>query len=160
METTKKKKTIKYAVYGAVVLIAALLQNTGGLFFEIGRARCFFLIPVCIILGINEDVRIASLLGFFGGLLWDVVSVQHMGFNCIFLMFVCYCAAAFVAHVFRNTFLTGFIASAAAILFYCLLYWLLFVLVSQPDGAGYALGRFYIPCAVYTIVLAPLLRRH
>ncbi|MBR7072178.1 MAG: rod shape-determining protein MreD [Eubacterium sp.] len=157
MELTKKKRTIKYAVYGAVLLLAALLQNTGGLFPEIGRARCFLLIPVCIILGINEDERVAAFIGLFGGFLWDAVCAQHMGFNCIFLMFACYFASALVSYVFRNTFVTGLIASVTAIVVYCLLYWLLFVLMSRPEGAGFALGRFYVPCALYSIALAPVI---
>lgn len=157
MELTKKKKIIKYSVYGAVLLVAALLQNIGGLFFEIGRARCFFLIPVCVLLSITEDERTSALIGLFGGFLWDMVSVQHMGFNCIYLMFICYCVAALVSHLFRNTFISGIIACAVAIILYCFLYWLLFVLTSKAEGAGTALGKFYLPCAIYTIVLTPLI---
>lgn len=157
MELTKNKKIIKYCVYGAVLLIAALLQNIGGLFFEIGRARCFFLIPACVLLGINEDEKNAALIGLFGGFLWDVVSAQHMGFNCIYLMFMCYCISALVTYIFRNTFLSGFIACAAVTVLYVLIYWILFVLIIKPEGAGTALGRFYIPCCIYTIILTPLI---
>lgn len=157
MELTRKKKIIKYSVYGAVLLVAALLQNIGGLFFEIGRARCFFLIPVCIILSITEDDRTAALIGLFGGFLWDMVSLQHYGFNCIYLMFICYCVSVLVSRLFRNTFISAFIACAVAIVFYCFIYWLFFVLFSKAEGAGTALGKFYLPCAVYTVVLTPLI---
>ncbi|MBR6391765.1 MAG: hypothetical protein IKS12_00630 [Eubacterium sp.] len=94
---------------------------------------------------------------YSGGFLWDAVCAQHMGFNCIFLMFACYFASALVSYVFRNTFVTGLIASVTAIVVYCLLYWLLFVLMSRPEGAGFALGRFYVPCALYSIALAPVI---
>ena len=157
MGLSYREKTIKYVIYCVVLLVASLLQNVSGLFPHIGSARCFFLIPVSIILGINEDERIAALLGLFGGFLWDAVSVQHMGFNCIFLMLVCFISSALVSYIFRNTFITGFISSAAAIVLYTLVYWLIFILLMSPEGAGGALLFFYIPSAVYTIVLTPAL---
>ena len=41
MELTKKQATIKYCVYCLLIVIADLMQNVGGLWFEIGGARCF-----------------------------------------------------------------------------------------------------------------------
>jgi len=80
-----------------------------------------------------------------------------MGFNCIYLMFACYCISALVTYIFRNTFLSGFIACAAVTVIYIFLYWLMFILISKPEGAGTALGRFYVPCCIYTIALTPLI---
>ena len=157
MELTYKRKIIKYLLYCSVIVLAALLQNVSGLFPHIGSARCFFLLPVCVLLGISEDERTAALLGLFGGMLWDMVSVQHMGFNCVYLMLVCFITSALVSFIFRNTFITGFIASAAAVLLYTLLYWLIFILIFSPEGAGRALLFFYIPSALYTVVLTPVL---
>ncbi|MCR5208531.1 MAG: rod shape-determining protein MreD [Eubacterium sp.] len=157
METAEKKSKIRYALWLVMLLIAALLQNVGGLFPEIGGARCFLLIPVCVMLGINEDERTAAFIGLFGGFLWDSVCSRHTGFNCIYLMFICFIASSLVTYIFRNTFMTGFIACAGATVLYCLLYWLFFILTSGSDGAGTALLRFYIPCAVYTVVLTPFI---
>ena len=167
MELTKKDKIIKYSVYCLVIAAAALLQNVSGLFPEVFRARCFLLIPVSVLLGLDEDEKNAALLGLFAGFLWDMVSAHHMGFNCIFLMFFCYLSSALVTFVFRNTFWLGFVQSAAVTVIYCLLYWLLFVLPTGRVGALGALGAFYIPCAVYTcavtlilcLILNPLIRK-
>ena len=101
MKLTKKQATIKYCVYCLLIVIADLMQNVGGLWFEIGGARCFFVIPVAVILGIDEDEKTAALLGFFAGLLWDCVARQHMGFNCIFLMLLCFVISSFV-HIFLD----------------------------------------------------------
>lgn len=158
MELTKRRKTIKYFVYAGLLLLTALLQNVGGLFPEIFGARCFLLVPVCVLLGINEDERLAAVYGLAGGLLWDMVSAQHMGFNCIYLMFICYFASALVTYVFRNTFLTGLISAFAAVILYCLMYWLFFVLIASRDGAGRALVRFYLPCMIYTAAATPLIQ--
>ncbi|MGN0528446.1 MAG: hypothetical protein ACI4IE_04865, partial [Eubacterium sp.] len=39
---------------------------------------------------------------------------------------------------------------------YCLFYWLIFMVVQKSDGSVWTLFYFYIPCAVYTMVLTPL----
>ena len=157
MELTKKEKTIKYAVYCLIIAAFSLLQNVGGLWFEIGGARCFFLIPVCVILGIDEDEKVSALLGLFAGFLWDCVSAHHMGFNCIYLMVLCYITSAFVTFVFRDTFWIEFSASAIISFIYVLAYWLIFVLRKGNEGSALSFLNFYFPCFIYTAALMPIL---
>ena len=57
MELTKKERTIKYGVYAAVLLLAALLQNVLSLRFSIGSAHCLIVVPTAVLLGINEDEK-------------------------------------------------------------------------------------------------------
>lgn len=153
MQLTKKDKTIKYVAYILIIACASLLQNVAGLWLEIGNARCFFLIPTTIILGIDEDERISALLGFAGGLLWDVVSAQHMGFNCIFLMLFCYVTSALVTYLFRSTYWVNAISGILGSFLYCIIYWLFFVVVGGSNGRIATLGYFYIPCFIYTSVM-------
>ena len=157
MELSKREKTIKYAVFCGIIAIASLLQNVGGLWFEIGGARCFFVIPVCVVLGLNEDEKASALLGLFAGLLWDSLSAQHMGFNSVFLMLFCYIASALVTFIFRDTFMIEFASSAVISLLYVLLYWLFFVLRRGVDGSAISFLNFYLPCFVYTSLMMPLL---
>ena len=157
MELTKKEKTIKYSVFCAFIALFSLLQNVGGLWFEIGGARCFFLIPVCVIFSIDEDEKISALLGLFAGLLWDAVSVQHMGFNSVLLMVSCYIVSALVTFIFRDTFWIEFAATGIITLLYVLLYWLFFVLRKGVDGSAFSFLSFYLPCFVYTLLMTPLL---
>lgn len=157
MELTKKQKTIKYTVYCLLIALAALLQNTQGLWFEIGGARCFFLIPVAVVLGINEDERAAAFLGLFAGFLWDMVSAQHMGFNFIYLMLVCYITSSLVSYVIRDTFWVCAVSAIICTVLYCVLYWLIFIVFSGVHGAAESLGYFYIPCAIYTSVMSIIL---
>lgn len=157
MQLTKREKKIKYLVYCLVILAAALLQNIGGLWFEIGSARCFFLLPVAVILGIDEDERIAAMIGGFAGLLWDMVSVQHAGFNFVFLTLMCYIISAFVSYIFRPTYWVNAISSILLTLLYCVLYWLIFVLPKGRDGSAAVLAQFYLPCFVYTSVISMIL---
>ena len=157
MNLTKKQKTIKYAVYCLLILAGGLLQNVHGLWLEIGNARCFFLIPFPILLGINEDERVSALLGLFAGLLWDFVAVQHMGYNLVFLTLICYIASALVSYLLRATFWVKFGACSIATILYCLIYWLLFVVPNGSTGDGASFGYFYIPCIIYTMAISFLL---
>lgn len=154
MELTKKEKTAKYIVYCLLIAGAALLQNVSGLFPQIGSARCFLLIPVAVVLGIDEDEKNAAFLGLLGGILWDIFSVQHMGFNCIYLMIMCYISSALVSYIFRNTFWLSFIASIIPVFFYSVLYWALFILARRTQGSVSAFFTFYLPCAIYTSVIS------
>ena len=157
MELTKREKTIKYTLSCLIIALFALLQNVGGLWFEIAGARCFFLIPVCVILGLDEDEKVSALLGLFAGLLWDCVSVQHMGFNSVILMVTCYIVSAFVTFIFRDTFWIEFVSSAAITLVYVFAYWLFFVLRRGVDGSAVSLVNFYLPSFVYTVAMMPIL---
>ena len=55
MELTKKERTIKYVVYAVILCLLSLLQNVGGLWLEIGGARCFLLVPAAVLLSLDED---------------------------------------------------------------------------------------------------------
>ena len=61
MELTTHQKTVKYTVYCLVIAVAGLLQNTPGLFWQIGSARCFLLLPVTLLLVMGERELPAAL---------------------------------------------------------------------------------------------------
>lgn len=157
MELTKREKTIKYLVYALIVGLSALIQNVGGLSLEIGRARCFILIPIALLLSIGEQEIPATIIGLGAGLLWDMVSAQHMGFNSIFLMVMCYFMAVMISHLLRATYWVGVVCSIISTLFYVLLYWLMFVVAKGGDGAVMTFANFYLPSFVYTSVVTVIL---
>ena len=157
MSLTKKQRTIKYLVCCLLILVAHLLQNIGGMWLEIGGARCFFIIPVAVALGIDEDERVSALFGFFAGFLWDCVSSSHMGFNFIFLALACYISSALVSYLLRATYWVTAISCISSTVLYCVLYWLFFVVINGSDGAVKSIGYFYIPCIIYTSVISLLI---
>lgn len=157
MELTKREKTIKYAIYCGLLAIFALIQNVSGLWIEIGGARCFFLIPVAVLLGIDEDEKMAAVIGAFAGILWDVVSLQHFGFNAIFIMLVCYFVSALVSFLLRATYWVGVVSSVVASLLYVVIYWLLFVAIKGGDGVTRVFFTFYVPSFICTSIMALIL---
>lgn len=156
MDQTYRQRTGKIICYVILVCLAALIQNTSGLSIEIGGARCFLLLPVCMMIGIGEDERAAALIALFGGMLWDLSSAVHLGFNAIFMCIMCFFGAAFITYILRNTFITNFIFSTLFILLYCFLYWLMFIIIKNVKGAELSLFTFYIPSAIYTIAISPI----
>lgn len=157
MELSKKQKTIKYFCYCLMILLADLLQNTGGLFPQIFGARCFLLLPLAIILAMGEDIIASAFMGLFAGLLWDMSGAVHLGFNCIFIAVVCFLSSALVTYIVRDTFITNMICAALVIILYCFLYWLFFIVIKGVDGGETTLFSFYIPCAIYTLILTPVI---
>ena len=157
MDLSYKQKTTKAVIYCVIVALAALIQNTAGLTIEIAGARCFLLLPVCMILGTGEDERFAAFLALFGGLLWDLSAPAHLGFNSIFMCVMCFFGAALVTYILRNTFITNFIFSAVMIVLYSFLSWLFFIIIKDIKGAELTLFTFYLPSAVYTIFVTPLI---
>lgn len=153
MNLTKRERTIKYVIYCLFILAAGLLQNSGASILELGRAKCFFIIPTAVALGIDEDERGSAFLGLFAGLLWDVVSAQHMGFNVIFLTLVCYVTSSLVSYLIRSTYWVTVLACVIATGLYVLTYWLIFV-AFDGGGAVKSLGYFYIPSFIYTSVVS------
>lgn len=159
MNLTKKERTIKYLIYCLLILASALIQNVSSDILQIGRARCFFLIPVAVSLGIDEDERGSALLGFVAGLLWDSVSAQHMGFNFVFLVLVCYVSSSLVSYLIRPTYWVSVLASVFASGLYLLSYWIIFVAFSGTDGALASLRYFYFPSFVYTAIVSLIIAR-
>lgn len=156
MDLTRKQRLTKYICYCIFILFADLIQNVSGLMPEIFGARCFIIIPSLVILIIGEDEVTAAFIGLFAGLLWDMSSAVHMGFNCIFFAVICFIISILINHLIRDTFITNMIFCGTAIVLYCLLYWLAFIVIKGVDGGVSTLMCFYLPCAVYTAIVTPL----
>lgn len=157
MELTKKDKTIKYLVYCGIIALASLIQNVSGLWLEIGGARCFFLIPVTVLLALDEDEIIATGLGLFAGVLWDMVAQTHYGFNALFIMLSCYLISSLVSNLLRATYLVGVISSVVFTFIYVTVYWALFVAVKGGEGAVISYVSFYLPSFFYTAFMTVLI---
>ena len=140
MELTTHQKTVKYTVYCLVIAVAGLLQNTPGLLLVMGERE----LP-------------AALLGLFAGCVWDLHAAKSAGFNALFFMLLCFGVSAVMERYIRSTFVTHMLFALPAPFLYGLLYWLCFILIKGVDGGTNTLFTFYLPCALYTAVVAPIL---
>jgi uncharacterized membrane protein len=53
--------------------------------------------------------------------------------------------------------LINFIGSVVTIALYCVLYWLLFLMLKKIDGAGNTFWYVYLPSGIYTSVVAVIM---
>ena len=157
MNITSRQRNIKTAVYFIIIALIAVIQSTPGFTFEIAGARCFLLIPVCIILGMGEDEGLAAAMGLFGGLLWDATTSVHLGFNAVFLCLSCLISSTLVTFILRNTFIANLVFSAISAFAYALMYWLFFIVIKGINGAELSIIYFYFPSAFYTAALFPII---
>lgn len=151
MQLTKKEKTIKYVIYCGIIALFSLIQNVDGLWFEIGSARCLFLIPLCVLLSVGEDEKTAPLLGLFSGVLWDIIGANHTAFNAVFLTIACYVTSVFITHLLRDTYWVGVVIGCVFTLLYVLVYWIVYV-ATQKNGAVSIFFEFYFSSFLYTSI--------
>lgn len=156
MELTKKQRYTKYICFGVMLVLAELLQNISGLLPEILSARCFIMIPALIVIVIGEEEIPAAVIGLLSGMLWDLTSGVHLGFNCIFFAVLCFGISALMNRLLRDTFITNMLMCAIGTILYCIIYWLCFIVIKGINGAQNTIFTFYLPCAVYTMAITPI----
>ena len=64
---------IKRFILGAIIVIAALLQNTPGVMPQMFSANALLLIPVCVSVAMFESETVSLVFGLIAGLLWDFI---------------------------------------------------------------------------------------
>lgn len=89
--------------------------------------------------------------------MWDLHAAKSAGFNALFFMLLCFGVSAVMERYIRSTFVTHMLFALPAPFLYGLLYWLCFILIKGVDGGTNTLFTFYLPCALYTAVVAPIL---
>ncbi len=156
MELSARDKLFKGIFIVLSVVISVLIQNTAHLSIEIGGARCFLALPVCVILAIGETEGVAALIGLLGGLLLDVSSGVHTCYNAVFFCLVCFICSALISALLRNTFITNMVFTVSISIMYALLYWLFFIIFKGETGRELTLFTFYLPSALYTLIISPL----
>lgn len=155
-----KKKKVLYetrALFGALIIIFALLQNTPHLMPSILGSHALILIPLVVCIGMFEKAVVAALFGTFAGVLWDITVAKGDGYNAMVLMLLATAASVLISYLMRNNISTALLLSLSAIVIYMLLHWFIFVVCSGAKGGFITLGTFYLPSAIYTAVFAPLI---
>lgn len=156
MTVQTKTKAKRYAIFAMIIVIAHILQNTLHIFPEILGVRPALLISVAVCIAMFEGEVIGAVAGLFAGALWDTVTVTADGYNALY--FVVFCAlCGFLLRVFmRNNIITFTIMNTAITLFYFITYDLFFVTARGIDGGLKLFFTFYLPMAIYSLILTPL----
>ncbi len=157
MTLQTKTKAKRYLVYGVIILMAHILQNTAlTIFPEILSVRPILLISVAVCISMFEGEVVGAIAGFFAGALWDTVTVTADGYNALFLMAMCAGCGVLLRIFMRNNIITYIMMNTAITFIYVLSYTLFFVAARGIDGASEMFLKYYLPMAIYSLILTPI----
>ena len=148
-----KPKYIRWAIFGALLAVSVLLQNSVGGLLEFFGARVFICIPFCVAIAMFEREVPAAIFGALAGALWDVSSSAD-GFNTIVLMALCAVSSLLISHLMRNNVITSLVLGAGSIAAYEIIY-----IAVRFWGAGNPIRpifTFYLPSLIITVVFVPV----
>ena len=148
-----KPKYIRWAIFGALLALSVLVQNSVGGLTEIFGARIFLCIPFCVAIAMFEREVPAAIFGAIAGALWDISSGVD-GFNTIVLMLLCAVCSLLISHLMRNNLITALVLGAGSVVAYEILY-----VATRFWGAGSPVRQiftFYLPSLIVTVAFVPL----
>ncbi|MBR3587998.1 MAG: rod shape-determining protein MreD [Clostridia bacterium] len=144
---------IKRFILGLIIVIAALLQNTPGVMPQMFSANAMLLIPVCVSIAMFENEIVSLVFGLVAGLLWDFTAPEGYFFHSIVLCIAAFFVSMLVRRRVRNTLFGSMVLTFATVFLHNTVYWILFVLIPQSQGAGGVYFRFYFPSCIYTVLV-------
>jgi len=158
-KTLSREQKYTYSVrliYGALILLAGLLQNTPHLFPTIFGVHAWLLLPLMVCIAMLEKSLTGTLFGILAGALWDVALARGDGFHALFFMLASSGVCILMNYLMRNNLVTALILSSGTIVLYGLVHWLIFFVLSGADGVWLQLARFYLPSMVYSFLFTPI----
>lgn len=144
---------IKRFVLGFIIVLAAVLQNTPDVMPAMFSANPMLLIPVVVSIAMFESEIVSMVFGLIAGLLWDMTASEGHFFHSLILCVSAFFISMLVRRRVRNTLFGSMVMSFAVVFIHNTLYWLLFVFVPHPQGAGGAYFSFYFVSCIYTVLL-------
>lgn len=152
----EKKRRFRWALLALMLLVVWLAENTAGIFFGANNFRLYLMVGAVSAIAMLEEALPSALFGLFGGLLTDLFTPGQLGFHSIMLLLVGLFTSLCVSHFMRSTLLTSLMFSGAALLVYVCCYWL-FMIVFKGYGGLSALFTMFLPRALATWLLCPVL---
>ncbi|MBO5066692.1 MAG: rod shape-determining protein MreD [Clostridia bacterium] len=150
-----RPKYIRYAIYTAVIVFAAVLQNSLNIIPEIFGARAFILLPLCVCIAMFEREIASAVFGAVAGVLWDVSAGQD-GFNAFVLLLIGAVCSLLISHFMRRNVLTAAVLGAGSIAVYNILYVLINLMAQGSGGSVKELFVFYLLSGIYTMIFVPV----
>lgn len=155
MNSVNKIKIKKYAVYVLLLLAAHLFQNSLQIFPSLFGVRPVLLISAAVCIAMYEGEIAGAAAGFFAGALWDTVTVAADGYNALFLAVSCALCGVVLRIFLRNNILTYVFVNSIITVLYFATYVIFFITSRGIDGGLQLFARYYMPMAVYSLILMP-----
>ena len=152
----RPKDALMWIVYIACAFFTVLMQMAPRFFPVVYEARPTPLILLVVCVALFEGPRVGAVIGAVAGLLWDLYTFLVFGFHAMLLMFIGVTVGLLVQLILRTNFLSGMLLCVCAVAVHTLLEWLLCYLLFLDPEAVTVLLQVYLPNALYTVVLSPV----
>ena len=149
-------KTVRCAAYGLLLLMAFLLQSAPRA-LQIAETKPLRLLPLVVAIGLFTGPIGGGAAGAVAGFLWDIYADRLPGFHGLFLLVIGCVCGLLVVLLMRNNMLTALLLCAGALVLQVLYDWGLTYLLLGHDRPFAALWYTYLPCALYTLLVSPIL---
>ena len=150
-----KPKIKRRMIFVVLIIVTAIIQNTGARFNGVFSFHAFLLVPLAVSISMFEREITAALLGALSGLLWDL-SAGIDGYNMLVIMIISAVCSILISRVMRNNIVTALVLGFSALSLFIFLYIMIYIVL---DGGGSPLSqifRFYIPSFIFTSFFIPL----
>jgi len=142
--------------YGVAVLLLALMQMSPRFFPVIAYARPTPLVVFTVCVAMLEGPAVGAVIGMAAGLLWGLYSTRVFGYYGMILLGIGLTVGLLVQWLLRANFWSAMLLCASSIVAYSLLDWLICYVLFLNAEAGAVLVNVYLPNAMYTLLLSPL----
>ena len=137
-------------LFTALIILAAMLQQTQGLFLRELPVRVWLLLPVAVCIGMFERTAAGAVFGILAGALWDISSSTD-GFNTLALFCAARISGVLIKYVMRNNLITALALCAGSTAVYTASYILIFYAFRGVSGIGQLILSFYLPAFVCSL---------
>lgn len=149
----------KKAIFALLILLTFLLQTTVFQTFAVASVAPNLLLILTVTLGFMRGKKEGLMIGFFCGLLIDLMYSEVIGLNSLLYMYIGYFNGCMYKVFYDDDIKVPVVLISASDLLYCVIIYITqFLLRVRLDFAGY-LKHIIIPEMVYTTVIAIIIYR-
>ena len=148
---------IRWLIYFLEIIFFYVLERNYNLTVEIFGGRPLILIPVFLAVAIFEKEYVSMFFGIVIGFLLDISIGNFIGIQAIFLFILGYTLGVLFTYFVNLNFLTFFLTSLVVVPFALAYRFLFFYIIPGFDNIEYAFVYHLVPCAVYTIIISPII---
>lgn len=147
---------LSWIVYGLAALVIMLMQNAPNFFPPIFFARPAPLVLFVVCVAMFEGYRTGAAVAIISGFLWDLYSDRVFGFTALQLLFISVIVALLVQWLLRTNFWSSMLLCVSGVLVQMITEWFFRYVLFLSGESLVILWRVYLPNALYTIILSPL----
>lgn len=138
-----------------LIIVGVVLQTTVMPFLHVGNARPDLLLMVTVSAGLIFGRTAGVVGGFFGGLLWDLLTAQFFGMHTLAKVITGYIVGCFEKKVFKDNLLLPLIAAFCATFMHEAILYLSARMLDIQAPFFSLIGRIIVPTAIYNCLAMP-----